>query len=360
MVAGSIFHKRVNSDTMVSIIIPTVDRCDQLERTLVHISQLTTHPHLFEIVVIDNGSKDGTKDIVTRFIHIHPELTVRYIFDPMPGLLTGRHRGAREANGDILTFIDDDVHVTENWLDAIISTLKKHPNVMLLTGPCLPFYESEPPLWVNYLWQADAAGISCGWYSLLDFGAEEKEIDPNFVWGLNFTIRRVALDLVNGFHPDNLPSRLQMYQGDGETGLTIKAVEKGLIALYNPDVKLYHEVPTDRLTIDYLKKRAFYQGVANSFTQIRYDFGLYNPQNRNRLSTKRTFLKRIKRVIKKTMQFMGILKPHIQKEASNFLDLLRIEEENGFNFHQAAFQQNEDVRMWVLKDNFLNYNLPIQ
>jgi hypothetical protein len=44
-------------------------------------------------------------------------------------------------------------------------------------------------------------GRSSGWLSLLDLGEIEREIDPNYVWGLNFAIRRRALHDLGGFHP---------------------------------------------------------------------------------------------------------------------------------------------------------------
>ncbi len=54
--------------------------------------------------------------------------------------MTGRHRGAIEAKSDILTFIDDDVRVSPNWLNGILETMTARKDVDLLTGPSLPLY----------------------------------------------------------------------------------------------------------------------------------------------------------------------------------------------------------------------------
>lgn len=345
----------------VSIIIPTYNRSAQLERTLLHIAKLRDNPGSFEVLVVDNGSTDETNKVLEEFGTKHTSLNFRHFYAPIPGLLTGRHRGAAEAKGDILTFIDDDVHVTSGWLTAIRQTMHTCEDVMLLTGPCLPLYETHPPEWVQHFWTTDANGRYCGWHSLLNLGEEKKYIPAEFVWGLNFTIRKSAFISLKGFNPDNIPSGLQMFQGDGETGLAIKASKAGMAAYYNPDVALYHEIPAERLTTDYFNKRAFYQGVCNSFTKIR------NQHNLNGLSVtgekitpQIKLLKRVKNLLRKSIKFQDNRSINsLDKEAAELVSIFKAEEQRGFDFHQSHFQSNSDVRNWVLKDDYLDYSLPI-
>jgi glycosyltransferase involved in cell wall biosynthesis len=191
-------------------------------------------PQNFEILIIDNGSTDNTKQVAERFIDQFPTLTVRYIFEPEPGLLSGRHRGALEAEGKILVFIDDDIEADRNWLKAIDSSFAD-PSVHLVGGRNLPKYETPPPDWLAWFWDEHEYGKFCGSLSLLDFGHQVREIDPEFVWGLNYSIRKDTLFVLGGFHPDCVPANLQQFQGDGETGLSIKAREKGYGAIYQPN-----------------------------------------------------------------------------------------------------------------------------
>ena len=53
---------------MVSIIIPTYNREEQLNRTLNSLIHLKSDPNLFEIIVVDNGSTDRTKDVVNKYL----------------------------------------------------------------------------------------------------------------------------------------------------------------------------------------------------------------------------------------------------------------------------------------------------
>ena len=100
---------------MISIIIPTYNRCSSLESTLHSIMKSSFSHKQFEIIVVDNGSTDATKDITFKLL-ANSVFNFKYVFEPEPGLLSGRHRGVEESVGDVLTFIDDDVEVSPNWL----------------------------------------------------------------------------------------------------------------------------------------------------------------------------------------------------------------------------------------------------
>jgi len=343
---------------LISIIIPTFNRADQLNRTLFSLVELKTPKHLFEIIIVDNGSTDKTKEVIEKYINQNKGFTIKYFYDDIPGLLTGRHRGAKEAKGEILTFIDDDILVSETWLNTIYSVMSSRVDIGFLTGPNLPLYESYPPTWLNYFWSNHQYGKTCGWLSLLDFGNEIKEISPNYVWGLNFTVRKNVFQQLGGFHPDNISKEFQHFQGDGETGLTLKAIEQSIKALYHPDVFVYHQMPSSRLTYEYFDNRAFYQGVCNSFTTIRKENGLYKNSNSNYY--KISFFHKLKHFVKTKARYVlsNSSKTSIPEDIENLMTRFDKKQQEGFEFHQKAFKENELVREWTLRDNYFDYKLP--
>jgi glycosyltransferase involved in cell wall biosynthesis len=323
---------------VASIIIPTRNRAKELLATLQSICKQTTLANA-EIIIIDNGSTDDTAQIVEDF---RTQLPMVYDYNDIPGLLTGRHRGAEISKGEILCFLDDDVELNPNFIANLLATFENNQNVQLATGPCLPHYEVGPPEWLSYFWDNTSQGKYCAWLSLLDFGDQMIEIDPNFVWGLNFSIRKNVFIELGGFHPDCIPDNLQQYQGDGETGLTIKAISKGYKAFYVPGLELKHYVPAGRLTHSYFKKRAFYQGVCNSYTDIRKKHE--NGKERKRLfKSLRDKLHPYYRWIKKSSKKAQKLNipPDIEQLIINL-------EKSG-----------KDVRQWALKSNYWDYKLPI-
>lgn len=334
----------------ISIIIPTLNRSNLLDATLNSIvNQL--HKVQLEVIVIDNGSIDDTKEIVTRYINVIPNLI--YEFNNIPGLLTGRHRAIELSTGKILCFLDDDVQLSPNYTKSLFDTFSKNPTLKLATGPCLPLFEIQPPGWLKYFWDETSQGKYCSWLSLLNFGKHEIEISPLFVWGLNFCIRKETLISLGGFHPDCVPDRLQQFQGDGETGLTLKAIQNDHTARYVPGLMLKHYVAKERLTFDYFKKRAFFQGVCNSFTNLRLTAGLQAPK-----PSKKTLRDRLHPYYKWIKFIIPNRKKALPVEIELLFHSLTQAESEGYNFHQSQFTNNEQVEQWVLKSDYWDYNLP--
>lgn len=331
---------------MISIIIPTFNRASSLKLTIESICLQNFPAKQLEIIVVDNGSTDTTKQITEVSITTYHSHQIHYIYEPEPGLLSGRHRGALEAKGNILIFIDDDIEADVNWLQAIQEAFTD-PSVQLVGGRNLPKYEVEPPEWLEWFWDNHLYGCTCGYLSLLDFGYQAREIDANYVWGLNFSIRKKALFELGGFHPDCIPMHLQHFQGDGETGLTQKANQLGYKAIYQPRALVFHQITKDRMTYEYFDKRCFYQGVCNSYTDVR-------GQGKFKLTTWKQAIKAPLKVFKqnllipkKTLSKQNILK---QRFNESLLE--------GYQFHQDAVRKNPELLNWILKEDYWDYKLP--
>ncbi len=333
-----------------SVIIPTLNRYQFLERCLISLIQQNYSQDDYEILVIDNGSTDRTQQITEKIIQQNPNHNIRYIYEPEPGLLSGRHRGALEAKGEICIFVDDDIEADPDWLKAISESFQD-PSVQLVGGRNLPKYEVPPPSWLECFWQTHKFGKFLGELSLLDFGEEVREIDANFIWGLNFSIRRQALFDLGGFHPDCIAKHLQHFQGDGETGLTIKANETGYKAIYQPQSLVWHQVPESRMTYKYFEQRYFYQGVCNSYTEIRNLESL--PKTNYIQSVKeliKTPFRAIKQLIRNTDNTNTEEKVLKTKLHQSFI--------KGVNFHRTAIRQNPQLLEWVMKKDYWDYKLP--
>ena len=111
----------------ISCIVPTLNRSALLRNALYSLINQRVSQNLYEILIIDNGSTDDTRKVSQHIIRETPGREIRYIFEPEPGLLASRHRGALEANGELLVFVDDDIEATAGWLQAIFETFKKSP-----------------------------------------------------------------------------------------------------------------------------------------------------------------------------------------------------------------------------------------
>src|SRR6516165_1344648 len=130
----------------ISIIIPSLNRAALLSRTLESLANCLTSDASVEIIMVDNGSTDRTRDACDAIRTKFPDRDWRYFYEPIPGVLSGRHKGATEARGEILCFLDDDVLLAPTWFEAVQEAFVDL-NLALMGGPSRATYEAEPPDW---------------------------------------------------------------------------------------------------------------------------------------------------------------------------------------------------------------------
>src|SRR5262245_20417417 len=119
---------------MISVVVCTRDRADRLLRILGSLRDVATPASLeWEIVVVDNGARDGTQVIVARFART-ARIPVRHVMESRRGLSWARNAGVRAAQGDVLAFTDDDCLVDAKWLERIDAEFRADPSLSVLGG----------------------------------------------------------------------------------------------------------------------------------------------------------------------------------------------------------------------------------
>src|ERR1041384_8686802 len=103
----------------ITVVVCTYNRCESLPKTLESLMTLTVPEAIpWEILVVDNNSKDATREVVKEFCRRAPD-RARHLFESQQGLSNARNAGIREARGEILAFTDDDVTVRPHWLPSL-------------------------------------------------------------------------------------------------------------------------------------------------------------------------------------------------------------------------------------------------
>jgi len=109
-----------------SVILCTYNRIHRLERALRSLACQTVPSEQFEIVVVDDGSTDGTAELCARAGRDLSNL--KYVsMGKNLGLAAAGNRGLRSARGEVLLFIDDDCLAQEDWAEGMMSSLERHP-----------------------------------------------------------------------------------------------------------------------------------------------------------------------------------------------------------------------------------------
>lgn len=103
----------------VSIVIPSFNEGEKLRQTVE--SLLNNTPGAFEVIVVDNGSTDGS----SAFVQNQPDPRVKLICSPdRLGVVGARHAGAAQACGDVLVFSDGHILYPQGWLEPLVAALE--------------------------------------------------------------------------------------------------------------------------------------------------------------------------------------------------------------------------------------------
>jgi glucosyl-dolichyl phosphate glucuronosyltransferase len=333
-------------NVVASIALPTRRRLLSVLEALGSILCQETRYH-YEVLVLDNASEPLLETEVGSVVQ---NSTTPVYYWPVPeiGLHHGRHTGARKARGEILVFVDDDIIADPGWLESILATFED-PSVALVGGRYLPAYEQTPPEWADAFWTEHDHGRWCGYLSLLDFGQLVQDIDPTFVWGLSFAIRKQILLDLGGFHPDSMPWELRRYRGDGETAVSLKAKQLGLRAIYQPHALVYHKVTKERITIEYFESRAYLQGISDSYSAIRSNQGLAaSATSKGRFGLKSSF-SCMKRLAGQWLCSLRLAREEPYREVKERVWKAYLE---GYHFHQDEVRHDPELLKWVLKEDY--------
>lgn len=348
------------ADKPLSIIIPTAGRSIELENCLFSLRNHSPYKEDISIHVIDNNVNLSYSNRVKEICSSYPEF--QYSRCLRPGLTSARHMGLEATNSEILCFVDDDVIFSEGWIDSVLDVFQD-PSTALAGGPTVPRFSGSVPPWLWEFFHPSAyGGWCCPWLSLLDIGRDINSINPNLIWGLNFAIRRDVLLECGGFHIDLVPKQYMRWQGDGETGLTMKLAAKGYNAAYRQDSLLFHQCGPDRLNPEYFAKRAYYQGVCNSYTELRRRLrdGELQQIPASQANTMKGALKCL--LDKFTTQIRSRPKPQVPQsrwaaDASVVRALCQQAEHDGYLFHQNEAAADPSLREWICRDHYFNVDL---
>jgi GT2 family glycosyltransferase len=233
-----------------------------------------------ELIVVDNGSSDGTRPIVERFTD-SAAIDVTYVHEPAAGLSHARNAGIAAAHHAIVAFTDDDCLPDSTWIESIAREFEGDEALAGLSG--------RVERW-------DPADSHC---STLSFSDRMDIVDVAGVMqrtiGCNIAISRQALEIVELFDA-SMGKGTAVGSGE-DTDLMYRLCRRGLKVVYSPDVVVRHAhgrregTTIDRLREEYARGRgAFYckHGLRGDAQVIRHAAGEVHYLLRAGFGTRRT------------------------------------------------------------------------
>lgn len=232
-----------------SVILCTYNRVHLLEGALRSLASQTVTSEQFEIIVVDDGSTDGTAAHCER---AGRDLSnMKYIaMGKNLGLAAAGNMGIRSAKGEVLLFIDDDCKAQENWVECLTAALEQHP---LAAGAI-----KSPQL--NYV--KFCHNIS-QFHPLMK---RRREGEAKSIAGANMGIRRSVWEELDGFDEKSKVPDMEF---------VLRARSKGYAVHFTPRAVVIHD--PERTSLAAVLKNASEHASKTILLRNKYGLLLHTP-----------------------------------------------------------------------------------
>jgi glycosyltransferase involved in cell wall biosynthesis len=237
-----------------SVVVCTRNRSSLLGEACEAILGIDPPDGGWELLIIDNGSTDDTRDVAKSVRRRAPEL-VTVIDEPTVGLSAARNRGFAESRGSVVAFIDDDAFPEPTWLVSLMEAFDDQ-DVASAGGPVEPIFEGDLPPWFQ--------GRYLGYLTVWNPGSEPFDLTYNeYPRGANMAFRRDLVPRFGGFST-HLGRKANSLLSCEETEFCLRFERGGLRSVFIPEARVRHTTPVSRLTPEWMESRFAAQGQSEA------------------------------------------------------------------------------------------------
>lgn len=234
----------------ISVVFATRDRAEQLEHTLAAYRALDTTGISWELVVIDNNSRDGTAVVLAAAAG---PLPLTRLFVAAGGQNRARNVAIERLRGELVIFTDDDVLPEPNYLQAYTAAAARWPDEVIFGARIEPRFPDNTPAWLRSNNFAFATTAFARYHP-----AEHEGPVKRHPYGPSFAIRRHAL--TGRRFPEHLGPQSGAYPMGGEGYFLRDIAAQGYRYIHVPEARVEHIVRTEQITERWLLTRARHKG----------------------------------------------------------------------------------------------------
>jgi glucosyl-dolichyl phosphate glucuronosyltransferase len=242
--------KPAAGELQISVIVCTRNRAGPIVQLLDSMARLRVPDGLaWELLIVDNGSTDNTREVVERYAD---RLPIRYAREETPGLSNARNHGVRTARGRYLCWTDDDAEVDPEWLAAYAEAFERHPEAAVFGGRVIPRLDGLTPPWFARLvsrWPVNNIVAE------RNFGDEPIPLDfscDRVPWGVNYAIRAQE-QRQHAYDPELGVSPTHRRSGE-ESQLMFEVMSGGATGWWVPGARVHHIFPARRQSRTYFRE----------------------------------------------------------------------------------------------------------
>ena len=236
----------------ITILVATRNRKESIINFLKRMNKIGQYPS-WELIVIDNGSSDGTSEYISKFNNSFPLVLLR---EKLAGKSRALNKGMLSANGKLLIFTDDDIIPDKDWIIAMYRASCLHKEKFIFGGR-IKVDSNYLPAWVSASY--NLRGILSSEH---DFGDKSFIYPPGkYPLGPNMAVRKRLVDHNNGAWPVNLGPGTELPLGDERGFLASLCTEKEIERLYVADSIVWHVPEEEQLQFFHAVKRCYQCGI---------------------------------------------------------------------------------------------------
>jgi GT2 family glycosyltransferase len=194
------------------VVVPVYNGAETIAACMDSLLALRYPEHRVEVLVVDNGSRDGTADVLLRY-----DGRIVRLEESTRGPGAARNAGLRRAGGDVVAFTDADCRVDPDWLTAVVAPLED-PRVGIAGGTI----RAMPPI-------GDVARFG---EIIHDHRRAIEVFEPPYAITMNWASRRAVLQELGGFE--------ERFRRAEDVDLSYRMVQAGYMLAFAPAAVVYH------------------------------------------------------------------------------------------------------------------------
>ena len=232
------------------VVIPTSNRADLLQRTLISLADCKLPDIYRETIVVENGPRKVAESIAKRF---QEKLNLKYIYLTDGNKSHALNSALATIDNALVVFFDDDVRMEPGILEAYAEASKGKDSGEFYGGPFQVDYVKPPPEWLKEFLPKSAVGWS--------LGQEPQRVKKgNTFTGFNWAAFSHDLKNLNGFSIDHGPGSKTNALGQ-ETEMEGRLMDTGIVGCYVPLAMVWHFVPPERCSKQFAANQAYRWGI---------------------------------------------------------------------------------------------------
>jgi glycosyltransferase involved in cell wall biosynthesis len=232
----------------VSAVICSYNRARFIIEAVESIFNQDYDKNRYEVVVVDNNSSDNTLQLLQDYKDAHPDYHFRFVTEPNQGVAFARNRCAREAQGELVAYLDDDSKAQPGWLSFISDFFDRYPDAYSVGGRIIPYFLTSIPDWYSKYF--------FGLVGRFDQGDHTKQLTgQRYPCGANMAFRKKVFDEV-GYFNTALGRSGKGLLANEEKEIYMRILAYGKKVYYLPNVEVLHAVEANKFDKDYVRRHS--------------------------------------------------------------------------------------------------------